>query len=272
MDFTVLEARTFHSNATKAVSRFIKDYELDMELSSGRIYSFGSVQKKKLYKGDILFRTPHGIVNSEGTQSTCILTLDFSGGAIAENYSRNICGDFQKPCHDPLIERFEPLLHPQNPTTFDGIYDKLINLSDKNCPAAKELVHELLYMVNAEICKRNFELLRPSDDVCKAALSYMRKNAQNNITLEELAKLVHLEKSYFARIFKKSTGKSPIEMLISIRLDKASDLIANTDIKICDIAVMCGYNTVSFFISAYKKRYGITPEEHRKILTDSAKQ
>ncbi len=266
MDFTVLEARTFHSNATKAVSRFVKDYELDMELASGRIYSFGSVQKKKLYKGDILFRVPHGVVNSEGAQSTYILTLDFSGKTSAENYSRNIVGDFQEVCRDSLISRFEPLLHPENPGIFEGIYDRLINLSDINSSCARELVLELLYLVNAEICKRNFEMTKPSDDICEAALSYMRQNADKAITLDDLAKLVHLEKSYFARVFKKSTGKSPIEMLISLRLDKASDLIANTDIKICDIARMCGYNTTSFFISAYKNRYGITPDRQRNDM------
>ena len=142
-------------------------------------------------------------------------------------------------------------------------------MSDKNSPAAKELVMELIYLINAEICKKNYRALKPSENVCDIALSYMRRNAASNITLEDLASIVHLEKSYFARIFKKATGRSPIDMLISIRLDKANDLVANTDTKICDIATMCGYNTVSFFISSYKKRYGITPEEHRKLLSDS---
>ena len=59
---------------------------------------------------------------------------------------------------------------------------------------------------------------------------------------------------------------TPIEMLISLRMDKASDLVANTNIKICDIAEICGYNTTSFFISEYKKRFGMTPEVHRKAL------
>ena len=55
------------------------------------------------------------------------------------------------------------------------------------------------------------------------------------------------------RQFKKNTGKTPIKALIEMRIEKATDLVANTDIKICDIAAMCGYNTASFFISEYKK-------------------
>lgn len=266
MNFTVLEAKTFQSVPSKIITRTIKDYELDMEIANGRIYSFNDVTRRKLCKGDILFRTPGSIVRSEGMQSTFILTLDFSGMVVPENYTRNISGKIQPLCDHPLLSRFEPIIHPENPCLFESIYTKLTNISDKNSPAANELVMELIYLINAEICKKNYRMLKPSENICDIALSYMRRNAASAITLEELASMVHLEKSYFARLFKKNTGHSPIDMLISIRLDRANDLVSNTDTKICDIAEMCGYNTVSFFISAYKKKYGITPEEHRRLL------
>ena len=147
-----------------------------------------------------------------------------------------------------------------------SIYEKLIKLADKNNDAAKSLVLELLYTVNAEICRHNYELHKPANDICETVLDHMRKNLQEEITLDALSELVHLEKSYLVRLFKKSTGKTPVEMLISLRLDKASDLVANTNLRICDIASLCGYNTVSFFIASYKKRYGITPEWHRRNL------
>ena len=268
MDITVLEAKTFHSEPQKQTIRTIKDYELDMELATGRIYSFGNIREKKLYKGDILFRFPKETVVSDGSQHTHILTLDFTGKNPYENYSRNIKGEFQKECYHPMISGLEPVIHPENVNGIMNIYENLISLTDKNCTAAKSLVLELLYTVNAEICRHNYELSKPADGACEVLLSYMQKNLRNPITLDELSALVHLEKSYLVRLFKKSTGKTPVEMLISIRLDRASDLVVNTDMKICDIAQMCGYNTVSFFISSYKKRYGLTPEEHRKIVSN----
>lgn len=266
MEYTVLEAKVFNSMPTKTTTRLVKDYEIDMELCDGRIYSFDNVERKKLYRGDILVRTPGGIVASDGAQSTNILTLDFSGKKNSEGYSRNIPGKLQEICTDPLIARFQPLIHPVNINGIMRIYDDLMAMPDRNIPACAELVLELLYSINAEISRRNYEVLKPETDICTSVLTYIRKNSEKPITLDDLAELAHLEKSYFVRLFKASTGKTPIGMLISVRLDRASDLVANTDMKICDIASACGYNTVSFFISAYKKRYGMTPEQHRKIM------
>lgn len=266
MDFTVLEAKTFQSDSQIQTMRIIKDYELDMERATGRVYSFGLVKERKLYKGDILFRFPKETVVSKGAQSTYILTLDFCGASPRADYSRNIKGEFQKECYHPLISGLEPIIHPQNTNAIMSIYEKLIKLADKNNDAAKSLVLELLYTVNAEICRHNYELHKPANDICETVLDHMRKNLQEEITLDALSELVHLEKSYLVRLFKKSTGKTPVEMLISLRLDKASDLVANTNLRICDIASLCGYNTVSFFIASYKKRYGITPEWHRRNL------
>ena len=54
-------------------------------------------------------------------------------------------------------------------------------------------------------------------------------------------------------------------MLVEMRLDRASDLVFTTDMSISDIAAACGYATVSFFISEYKRRFGQTPEAHRRL-------
>ena len=66
-----------------------------------------------------------------------------------------------------------------------------------------------------------------------------------------------------ARKFKHETGKTVFEMLTELRLVKASELVTAGDMPISEIAEVCGYNTVSFFIAEYKKRYGITPRAHR---------
>ena len=92
----------------------------------------------------------------------------------------------------------------------------------------------------------------------------MEKNLSKKITLDELASVTNFEKSYFIRFFKKETGTTPFKMLSEMRLERASDLVVATDIKINDIAESLGYSTLSFFISEYKKRFGMTPSFHRK--------
>ena len=97
----------------------------------------------------------------------------------------------------------------------------------------------------------------------KTVAQEMENNLSKHITLDELAAVSNFEKSYFIRFFKKESGTTPFKMLNEMRLERASDLIASTDMKICDIANSLGYNTTSFFISEYKKRFGITPACHR---------
>lgn len=147
-----------------------------------------------------------------------------------------------------------------------SIYQKLISLPDQNSPIAKELVHQLIYTINAEISKKNYTLLKSTENVSETILAYMQDHLDKNITLDELSKLVHLEKSYLVRLFRSETVKTPIELLIEMRLTKASDLVATSDLSIHEIAAQCGYNTVSFFISKYKQRYGMTLEVHRQVL------
>lgn len=266
MDFTVLEARRFTSDHGVRIGREVKDYEIDMECSSERIYFYDGIKERRLHCGDVLVRRPHGIVSSIGGQDSYILTLDFSKRAYTDVYSRNIGGVFQPFTENELVTRLEPIIHPIHAREIMSIYAKLICLSNHNSPAAKELVSELIYMLNAEVSRKNYELILPEKNISAAVIEYMHDNMDRHISLDELAKLVSLEKSYFLRLFRKETGKTPIDILIEMRLAKASDLISSTDLTVKEIADKCGYNTVSFFISEYKKRYGITPGAKLKKL------
>ena len=168
-----------------------------------------------------------------------------------------------------MIALLPPIIHPVHINDFMRIYRKLIVLPNKNAETGKELVHELIYLLNAEIARNNYELNKVPPSVAEILVDYMQNNLDRPITLQELSNQVHLEKSYLLRLFRSETGKTPIDALIEMRLDKASDLVAATDMKICEIAGACGYRTVSFFVAAYRKRYGMTPGAHRRMIRES---
>lgn len=269
MDFTILEARKFITNSTTYINREVKDYEIDMECTADRIYSYDSIKKHRLSYGDILVRKPHSVVSAIGAQNSFLLTLDFSGTTNQDMYSRNIQGQFQPICEYEPILRLEPIIHPSHVNEVMNIYQNLISLPDRNSQVAKELVQQLIYTLNAEISKKNYKLLKSTGTISETIIAYMQEHLNRNITLDEISNLVHLEKSYLVRLFRSETGKTPIESLIEMRLTKASDLIATSDLSIYEIASQCGYNTVSFFISKYKQRYGMTPEAHRRVIKES---
>lgn len=93
---------------------------------------------------------------------------------------------------------------------------------------------------------------------------YIYKNLENNISLEELAQVNSVSKYHYHRIFKEETKSTVFEVITSIRLQKAANLlITNKYSTISEIANVCGYISHSSFIKAFKKKFTYTPKEWR---------
>lgn len=261
----VLEARHFASPYSRASERTVKDYEIDIECSKGRVYTYNGVTQA-LSRGDILVRMPGEKVSSVGAQDSYLLTLDFSAKAQSTVYSRNIKGDIQPKTDNELIVGLPSVIHPRNPNALLDIYVKLAGVADLSSAEARELASEIIFMLNAECAHARYRALKPRETVIDKVICYMEEHISDDLTLDGIAAVAHLDKSYLVRLFKKEVKKTPIAMLIEMRLDRAADYVAATDMKISEIASSLGYKTPSFFIAEYKKRFGITPEAQRKNM------
>jgi len=102
-----------------------------------------------------------------------------------------------------------------------------------------------------------------NSEVMKKALSYISKNFALPMTLEDVAKEVHLNPSYFSSIFKKSCGSSFKEYLNLVRIEESKRLLSNTDYSIIDIAIAVGFEDQSYFSKVFKKYTGLTPTSYR---------
>ena len=91
----------------------------------------------------------------------------------------------------------------------------------------------------------------------------MEHNYQRELSVEELADVCKLNRSYFSKLFKDSMGCPPQEFLIRLRLAKAADLMKGTGNSIGAIAARCGYPNQLHFSRAFRKRYGLSPREWR---------
>lgn len=88
-------------------------------------------------------------------------------------------------------------------------------------------------------------------------------------TLSKMAKHVHLSVWYFARLFKKNTGRHFSEYLRNLRLKKAETLLEDPLLSIKEVAAAVGYKHVSDFDHHFKSNYGIQPGEYRRIVHSS---
>ena len=95
------------------------------------------------------------------------------------------------------------------------------------------------------------------------AITYIENNFQNDISVEGIASVCGLNRSYFGKIFKEAMGKSPQEFLLNYRMIKAAELLKLTKLSIADVGNAVGYENQLHFSRAFKNIYGISPREWR---------
>ena len=104
-----------------------------------------------------------------------------------------------------------------------------------------------------------------------AARSYMTQHYNQNVTLEEVARQVGLNTTYFRHLFKQETRISFKEYLTHLRLSNARQLLANSDISVQQVIEEVGYTNISQFYRVFRQHYHMTPAEYRR-LQQGAKQ
>lgn len=102
-----------------------------------------------------------------------------------------------------------------------------------------------------------------SDYYIKEAINYIEQNFQNNITIEDIAAVCGINRSYFGKIFRNSIGRSPQEFLMNYRMVRATELLKLTSLSIAEIGSAVGYENQLHFSRAFKTVYGISPREWR---------
>lgn len=90
------------------------------------------------------------------------------------------------------------------------------------------------------------------------------------LTLAELARQVHCSERHLERLFREKFGVSLRSQQVELRLQQACRLLADSRIKIASIAAESGYQNLGLFNAMFKKRFGMTPSEWRRNLTDTA--
>lgn len=104
---------------------------------------------------------------------------------------------------------------------------------------------------NGEACLGKHEITRLTE--------YIEDNLDRSIGLAELAKVVNVSRFHFIRLFKRSTGTTPIDFVEQSRIERARVLITETDIPLAEIALMTGFADQSHFTRRFRDRVGCTP-------------
>ena len=102
------------------------------------------------------------------------------------------------------------------------------------------------------------------DPVFRPVISFIREHMDQAVTLETLAGIACLEKTYFSKKFKEKYGRSPIHFLNDMRLSKARELLKYGHMNITQISQQTGFQSLHYFSRFFTKREGISPYEYRQ--------
>jgi AraC family transcriptional regulator len=95
---------------------------------------------------------------------------------------------------------------------------------------------------------------------------YVRAHLAERISIETLAELAELSPFHFSRVFKQTTGMTPLQFVIRERMLQAQQLIRETSRSLIEIALEVGYTSPSHFAQVFRRRVGVAPTEFRSGL------
>ncbi|MCY6957645.1 helix-turn-helix domain-containing protein [Clostridium brassicae] len=122
------------------------------------------------------------------------------------------------------------------------------------------LIHSFSYKIDeAALLKSEKNQLR-----MHTIMEYVNEHYKENMTLSEIAEVVHLNKIYFSRFFKQQTGITFLEYLNTVRIEHVYRDLINTDYPIKEILEKHRFYNYKLFMRMFKHTYGCTPRELRK--------
>ncbi len=109
-------------------------------------------------------------------------------------------------------------------------------------------------------------------DVVHQIKQYIMENSSKDISLEMIAERVNLSPYYISKLFKEQLGLNYIDYLTECRIERAKSLMCDSELSLKEITFEIGYNDPNYFSRVFRRVYGITPTEYRKMIINNKVQ
>jgi AraC-like DNA-binding protein len=261
----------FHSKSEKRQNRFRQHFhtetELGFMLGGEGVYMIGDKRHSAAKEDLFIVRS-----NEQHCLPTVTEELTSVNLYLSSYFLWHVCSDYISPKKiQALINGEISIENKQHSRRISECYERIIPLFESDDPEARfALRGEVLQLIIAvaDGIPEGTEDSTPSAarfaDIQRSIL-FIRENYSRPIGLKDIAKSAAMSSSYFSGTFKKVTGMAPYNFLITIRIEKAVELLRETDMSVMDISLACGFTSLTSFNKAFKSLVGLSPTKYRSI-------
>jgi len=104
----------------------------------------------------------------------------------------------------------------------------------------------------------------PSGSRMRRVIEYIEENLDSDLTLDAMAAEVDISPIYLARVFKAAVGQSPHRYILARRVERAKELLRNTDMHVVDVALASGFSSQSHLSYWFQRYIGVSPAAYRQ--------
>lgn len=167
-----------------------------------------------------------------------------------------------------FFDKTRPFIHTGLNEDLQRLFHKLLELVKSSVPGYQQIISgivlELLGIVNSISLNKDSGTNSTAIAIAKAKFR-MQESIENPFEIEQLLDEIPMSYSKFRQAFKETTGFSPNQYYLNIRLNKAKELLAATSLSINEIAYHTGFESIFYFSKLFKKKNGISPRDYRNI-------
>ncbi len=253
----------------------LHDFDELVMITKGHGLHFTESEEYTICAGDVFFIKPgitHGYRNTEDLELINVLYYQ-------NNLSVPINDLRKMPGYRALFE-LEPALRQK-----DGFKSKLqlsleelddmcriVDLIDEEIHGGKSgsifLATSYLMQLIGQLSRRYEEkpslqklpLMRLS-----SVFSFIENNYTEEISLDEMAKSANMSKSTLIRAFRKTTGYTPLDYILRLRINKASEVLRHPDSSVTEAACSSGFHDSNYFSRQFRRFTGVSPREYRDM-------
>lgn len=255
-----IEAYQFRGIMQKFPNHFHEHYVIGF-IERGKRKLISKNQEYIIEPGDLMIFNPRDNHSCEQIDNN---TLDYRCINIKEDIMMDIMEAITGHRDIPYFKS-TVIFHGEQVDLLKDVHEMIMNRS-------KEFVKEesLLFLIGqlVELYAEPFEVkVEVNNQLLVKTCNYMKENFSNVIKLDQLSAISGLNKFILLRLFTKEIGITPYQYLLTIRINKAKELL-ESGIEPLDVAMSTGFTDQCHFTNYFKKFIGITPGQYRDIFKE----